>query len=200
MHTCFAKHFESYRQKEHLSAMEDHGTSLPWKVSLLYSLYPLVQPLHPREPCELHFQAGVATAAAGDCATALMNERKRHAGQFLENKPCLELWWLCSNDKDAEQSLQEGFLSWLFFTWHYELGLHMHSLKQKESPVYKALAKVFKTSGVSRAGIKLFCTFGMQNHFGFVCNESKLLISLLLLPLCSVTADLGFPMTLCPRD
>lgn len=94
----------------------------------------------------------------------------------------------------------DRFFSWLFFTWYYELGLHMHSLMQQESPVYKALTEVFKTSGVSGTGIKLFCTFGMQNHFVCIWNESKLLCSLLLLPLCSVTVYLGFQMTLCPRD
>lgn len=95
--------------------LQTRGTPLPWKITLLCSVYPLVQPLQPRDPCELHFQAGVATAAAGDCATALMSERKKHVGQFLENKPWLELWCLCSKDKDVEKSLQAGFFFLVVF-------------------------------------------------------------------------------------
>lgn len=58
--------------------LQTRGTPLPWKITLLCSVYPLVQPLHPREPCELHFQAGVATAAAGLC----------HSSDEWEEKAC----------------------------------------------------------------------------------------------------------------
>lgn len=44
------------------------------------STYTALKCVHPRECCELHLQAGVAAAAAGDCATALRSEKKRHVG------------------------------------------------------------------------------------------------------------------------
>lgn len=52
------------------SAMENHLSVF------CVSTCSALKPVHPHEHCELHFQVGVATAAAGDCSTALMGNRK----------------------------------------------------------------------------------------------------------------------------